>query len=291
MKLSSAVVLAVLCGACLGSRAQSQTATATAANSAPLTADAIMARVAANQDRSEELRKEYVYRQHIHVATHKTNAKLLREETTDYHVVPAPKSTQRRLEKLTGRYMQKGRYVDFSGEPVPDADSIDAQLIKDFRGEVIEPKSKDGVGHDLFPLTTGKQKQYKFRLLGRDTFQGRDAYHVAFDPADKNDIDWSGEAYIDANEFEPIYVFTKLSRKIPFAVRTLLGTDLPGVGFSVRYVRQPDGVWFPKSFGTEFTLHVLFFLNRQISLSLDNADFERTHVETKIDGEAVGVER
>ncbi len=41
---------------------------------AALTADAIMARVAANQDNSEELRKEYVYKQRIHIVTHKPRA-------------------------------------------------------------------------------------------------------------------------------------------------------------------------------------------------------------------------
>jgi len=35
----------------------------------PLQADAIMARVAANQDRSEASRKDFVYKQHIHIAT------------------------------------------------------------------------------------------------------------------------------------------------------------------------------------------------------------------------------
>ena len=64
----------------------------------PLTADEIMARVAANQDRSEALRKQYVYRQHIHILTHKPNGRLLREETADYDVVPTrrwnPERTQ-----------------------------------------------------------------------------------------------------------------------------------------------------------------------------------------------------
>ena len=35
----------------------------------PLTAEVIMARVAANQDRSDTLRKQYVYCQHIHIVT------------------------------------------------------------------------------------------------------------------------------------------------------------------------------------------------------------------------------
>ena len=35
----------------------------------PLTAEAIMARVAANQDRSKGLRSEYIYHQHIHLVS------------------------------------------------------------------------------------------------------------------------------------------------------------------------------------------------------------------------------
>jgi hypothetical protein len=77
-------------------------------------------------------------------------------------------------------------------------------------------------------------------------------------------------------------VFTKLSRKIPFFVRTALGTDLPGVGFSVTYKRQPDGVWFPASFGTEFRLKAVFFIKRDISVSLQNSGFEHTHVDSTL---------
>lgn len=62
----------------------------------PLTADAIMARVAANQDRSQELRREFVYQQHIHILTHKPGGKLLREETADYDVTPLPEGTEKK---------------------------------------------------------------------------------------------------------------------------------------------------------------------------------------------------
>ena len=79
------------------------------------------------------------------------------------------------------------------------------------------------------------------------------------------------------NEFEPVVVYTKMSRKIPIAVRILLGTNLPGLGFSVTYDREPDGVWFPVSFGTEFRMRVLFFIARDISMSLANTHFEKTH--------------
>ena len=62
----------------------------------------------------------------------------------------------------------------------------------------------------------------------------------------------------------------------------MLGTDLPGIGFNVVYQRQEAGVWFPSTFGTEFRIHALFFINREISISLENSAFERTHVKSTI---------
>jgi hypothetical protein len=247
----------------------------------PLTADAIMARVAANQDRSEALRKQYVYRQHIHILTHKSS-RVLREETADYEVLPTPDGTQKELKLLTGRYWSKGKYETFQGEPVPGAGSLDGGLIQGFREDLSNEKTKDGLAKDLFPLTSAEQKDYEFKLLGRETQEGRSVYHVGFRPKDKNEITWAGEAFIDAAEFQPVRVFTKLSRRIPFGVRTFLGTDLPGIGFNVVYKRQEDGVWFPATFGTEFRIHALFFINRQVSIALENSQFVHTHVESRM---------
>lgn len=248
----------------------------------PLTAETIMARVAANQDRSEILRKEYVYKQHIHIVTHKPKGRLIREETADYDVVPMPDGTQKQLKQLTGRYWTKGKYVDFNGEPAPEAESLDGQLVHEFRDDLANEKSKDGLGHDLFPLTTKEQEDYEFKLLGQETQEGRSVYHIGFGPKDKQDITWAGEAFIDAEDFQPVRVFTRLSRRLPLAVRTMLGTDVPGAGFNLVYKRQPDGVWFPVSFGTEFRLRVLFFLNRDITVAMANTAFEHTHVETRM---------
>jgi hypothetical protein len=249
-----------------------------------LTAEAIMARVAANQDHSETLRKQYLYRQHIHIVSKKPGAKLMREETTDYQVVPSPDGTKKVLQLLRGRYLHHRQYLDFTGAPAPDEESLDAGLIRDLRDDLAGADSKDGLGRDLFPLTSGQQEKYQFRLVGQEMQQGRSVYHVDFGPKDTKDIDWAGEAFIDAVDFQPVRVFTKLSRRIPFMVRTMLGTDLPGIGFDVHYTRQPDGVWFPVSFGTEFRLHVLFFLNRDISIALENSSFEHTHVNSRIEG-------
>src|SRR5215469_12513071 len=246
-----------------------------------LTAEAIMGRVAANQDRSESLRKQYIYKQQIRILTHKHSGKVMLEETADYDVIPTPDGTEKKLRLLTGRYSHKGRYEQFTGEPAPEEDSLDGDLIKDFRDDLSNDKTKDGLARDLFPLTSEEQKAYVFKLIDQEMQQGRSVYHISFWPKDKDEIAWAGEAYIDAEEFEPVRVFTKLARRIPLMIRTLLGTDLPGIGFNVVYHRQPDGVWFPATFGTEFRIRAIFFINREVSVSLENSAFEHTHVVSK----------
>ena len=73
-----------------------------------------------------------------------------------------------------------------------------------------------------------------------------------------------------------------MARRIPFAARTLLGTNVPGLGFTVVYAPQSDGLWFPVSLGTEFKLHVLFFYKRQIIIDAQNRDFQKTHATATI---------
>ncbi len=260
-----------------------------------------MARVAANQDRCEALRKEYVYKQHIHIATHKPKNRMMREETADYDVVPLPDGPQKQLKSLTGRYWNKDKYVEFKGEPadtrgtdadlisslrnhepLPEAGRTDADLIRNLRDHLLNDNSKDGLARDLFPLTSEEQKAYEFKLLGQEVEAGRNVYHIAFTPKDTAAATWAGEAFIDAAEFQPVRVFTEMSRRLPFLVRTMW-FDLPGIGFDVEYERQEDGVWFPSSFGTEFRLHVgpMLFFNRDIAISLTNSEFDHKHVEAK----------
>jgi hypothetical protein len=248
-----------------------------------LSAEEIMARVAANQDRENNLRSNYVYQQRIHIVSKKPHGRVMREETATYEVVPTAEGSDKTQEKIIGRYWQKGSYIDFEGPPVPDADSIDAQLVQQFREDFVNSKSKDGMAKDLFPLTSEEQEEMEFRLVGEEIMDGKAAYRIAFRPRDHEELTWAGDAWIDKEHFEPINVDTRLSRKMPLAIRAMLGTDLPGLGFNVHYKSQPDGVWFPTSFGTEFRLKVLFFFSREITISLKNDAFEHTHVKTKIE--------
>lgn len=265
-----------------------------------------MVKVAINQDRAQELRSHYAYSQRIHVISRNSHGKLLREETTDYVVAPSATASTYTLKKFNGRYLKGGKYIDYDQEPAPDAESTDGDMVRSFRDDLTgkerktahedaRPRvgvsidstagsTKDGVAKDLFPLTSEEQKTYEFRLAGCTTMNKHHVYHIVFRPKDHDDIDWAGDAYIDEQEFQPVFVTTRLAKKLPFMVRTMLGTDVPGLGFSVQYEREKDGVWFPSSFGTEFYVRALYFFKRNIALSLKNSDFSETHVDAKVTG-------
>jgi hypothetical protein len=67
------------------------------------------------------------------------------------------------------------------------------------------------------------------------------------------------------------------------AVRTVLGTDVPGLGFGIQYARVDKDLWFPSSYGTEFGVHALFLLNRTLTESTENTNFRRATVDSRIE--------
>jgi hypothetical protein len=300
------------------------------ASAQQLTADAIMARVAANQDASETGPSHFIYLQHVHIASRK--GKTVRcEELTDSRVTPVVTGSDHQLLKLDGRLLQKGKYTVYDrlpssstrpkprpDDPKPSADpappngskpsteaddddininlgddTMDRDLVENLRQNLTVSHSRDGIAANLFPLTSKEQAGYKFTLLGREPRNGRDSFHIAFAPKDTSDFTWRGDAWIDATAFQPIVIRTTMSRKIPLAVRMLLGTNVPGLGFTIVYApqptapadkdkTQPEPIWFPTSFGTEFKIHVLFFFNREIVFNAENRDFQKTYVTSEI---------
>lgn len=260
-------------------------------------ADAIMARVAKLQDQAQAERAHYVYVQHAKV-TSRRGRKIHCEEVTDVRVTPSTAGSQEQLLHLDGRLLLKGRYVTYHQLDADQAkddndisismgdDNADRDMVESMRRNLLNTKSKDGINANLFPLTSKEQAGEEFHYVGREHLNGRDVFHIQFRPKDKSDYGWKGDAYIDTVTGEPVVVSTALSRRIPAAVRVLLGTNVPGLGFTVVYAPQPDGVWFPASFSTEFAIHVLFFFRRTILIDAWNRDFEKTHVEARIVGEA-----
>ena len=278
----------------------------------PLTAAEIMARVAANQDAADAERAHFVYTQHATVQSRKGKT-ILCQETTDSRVTPGVKGSMQTLLSLDGRVRTKGKYVVYNALPtkpvIPDDlkddpalpkderkrrreareklldeddGPMDQDLVENMRKNLTDDKSKDGLHAGLFPLTSKAQGEYSYALKGKERRNGRDVYHLTFSPKDKDEFGWKGDAWIDTEAFQPVMVQTAMARNIPFAVRFMLGTSVPGLGFAATYAPQPSGTWFPVSFGSEFKLNVLFFLHRTITISVENRDFQKTHVDSRI---------
>ncbi|MDQ2841568.1 MAG: hypothetical protein M3Y72_11130 [Acidobacteriota bacterium] len=243
----------------------------------PLTAREIMKRVAENQDREQNARTQFVYEENVHRTMRRKDGKLLREEYRTFSVTPGVKGTEKKLQSVKGRYWKKGHYVAFKGEPVPEPGLFSITFDDDG-----DSQTKDGVDKDLFPLTSDEQKNYEFELAGERVFEGRPAYRIQFRPPNRKDYGWTGEALIDKEELQPVSVYTRLSRRLPLAVRTALGTDVPGLGFTVSYTRLDKDLWFPSSYGTEFGVHALFLFNRTFTESLENKNFRRASVESRV---------
>lgn len=256
-----------------------------AAQTAPaLTADEIMSRVSENQQRAVEARAHWVYTQKTHAKLLRPGGKMAREERREYVVTPQADKLNKELKSFEGAYEKGGKLVayDKPGYQYKGID-IDGDLINDLTEDLTnDKKAKDGIDPDLFPLTREKQEEYEFTLKGTSEIKGRKAYKIAFRPKDRNEFAWAGEALIDAEEFQPAMIYTKLSRKIPAAVRVLLGTNFDQLGFSINYQRVADGVWFPSSYGTEFHFNLAFFYRRTVTFSMANSEFRKADVASAI---------
>jgi hypothetical protein len=247
----------------------------------------IMARVAANQTRSMEARRDYTYHQKQLLRMVRGSGKVAREEKREYDVTPAANGSRKELAHFEGKYESKGQYVSYEepGYEYKEMD-IDGELIGEMSEEMTNDEhSRDGIGCDLFPLSEKEQRKYNFQLLGRERYRGSDVYRVKFLPKphrESNEAAWKGEALIDAAEFQPVFVHTSLASKIPLKVKVLLGTNIKGLGFSLSYQKFEDGVWFPVSYGGEFEVRAVFFYKRKISVAMSNGDFRRTRVDSRV---------
>lgn len=242
----------------------------------------ILWRVASNQAKAQDARRLFVYHQKQLVRLRRGDSQLAREERREYRVSPAARGVSKDLIAFDGSYEKNGKYISYEhpGYEHKSLD-IDAGLVEDLSDDLTgDRNSRDGLANDLFPLTYHQQLKYNFRLAGLETYRGRRVYRVAFDP--RQDAVWSGEALIDAEEYQPVFITTKMAHALPLFVRTVFGTNLKGLGFSVSYEKFDDGVWFPVSYGGEFELRAVFFYKRTISISMKNSDFRRADVTSDV---------
>ena len=257
------------------------------------TAEVIMVKVAANQDRAQQMRSAFVYRQSMLIRFTRGNGKLAREEQREYVVTPTETSFKKDLTHFIGKYEKAGKLIEYDkpGYQYKDLD-IDGDMANDLANDLANDQhSRDGITQDLFALTGLKQKRYAFRLEGKENYRGREVYRITFKPKKPSLLDcdedgdgtcWAGEALIDSHEFQPVLVRTWLAKGIPMAVQILLGTNLKHLGFKVAYQKFEEGLWFPVTYGGEFKLRAVFFYKRTISLSVMNSGFQRSDVTSTV---------
>ena len=248
--------------------------------------ESIMARVAENQDRAQQLRSAFVYNQDLLVRFFKGNGKLAREEIREYAVTPGPKNTVKTLRRFHGRYEKDGRYVEYTDPGYHHKDmDIDGDVMEGIADDLAdEQHSRDGISVNLFPLTSAEQKGYRFALEDRQEYRGKEVYRICFKPVEQNwdDAPWAGQILVDSREYQPVLVTTQLAGGIPFLVRTLLGTNIKGLGFKISYERFDEGLWFPVTYGGEFELRAVFFYKRKMAIALRNSGFQHVRVDTRV---------
>jgi hypothetical protein len=258
-------------------------------------ASAIMAQMAANVERGVARRRQFLYHQKVRSSLVRANGRLARREKREYAVFPGEKGTEKKLESLSGEYFKGKQVIPYTEAKYRSKDlDIDGELIDDLTSDLVADKdSRDGIPHSLFPLRTRDLPAYEFTWRGETEWKGRRVFRIGFEPdrrgncisiggSDECQTPWKGEAWVDAAELQPVRIDTELAVKVPFAIRTFLGTNLHQTGFSITYVRVAPDVWFPATYGTEFKLNVLWGYKRTIALAMESGEFRRTTAETTI---------
>lgn len=248
----------------------------------------LMRRVAENVEKPSPLRREFIYTQKTHSRLLRTNSKLAREERREYLVLPKEDGVEHKLVSFSGVYEKNNKLL-----PYDDPDfrqkklDLDGELIEDFISDhVADGGSRDGIDLDYFPIRAKDLEFYNFEFQGEQQVLGRGAARIRFSPKQKNwQHLWEGETVVDLEDAFPLSIQTKMARKIPAAVRTLMGINVKQFGFSVTFTRLEKDLWFPKTYGTEFQLDLFFGYKRIIAMSMESSDFQRTATDSTIDFE------
>jgi len=258
----------------------------------PEPADIIMARLALNQDREQEMRKAFLYHQNVFVRFKRGNGKVAREEEREYTVTPTANGFHKELTHFTGKYGKGGKLIDYD-QPKYHYKSldIDSDLANELADSLTNDKeTRDGMGKDPLPLTAKMQQKFTFQLEGREQYRGTEVYRITFKPKKLSLLDcdddesscWAGEVLVDVHEYQPVLVTSFLAKSIPKAVQILLGTNVKHLGFKVAYKKVDDGLWFPVTYGSEFEVRGLFLYKRTIALSATNRDFQKSDVTSSV---------
>ena len=219
----------------------------------------IMKRVASTMESTVDARRQYVYKQKINARLVRTNGQVARAEKRHYNVAPGPEKTEKSLVTLEGEYHKSKKEIIRYTEPGFEKGGmdIDGGIMEDLIEDLVDDKdSRDGIPHSFFPLRTKDLSAFHFTYKDTIEVKGRKAYRVAFQPASKENRcseggdcswrPWKGEAIIDAEDYQPVRIYSDLDVKMPWGVKVFLGTNLRQTGFWRRFVPRktltPQGI-------------------------------------------------
>jgi hypothetical protein len=248
----------------------------------------ILSRLAENQERADAARSFVVYRQETRMKLMRGKGKVAREDHRIYTVTPKDSTTTKHLETFEGRYEKNGKLYPYEAPGFRHKGlDLDGDLMESLYDDLVnDEKSRDGISRDSFPLTRDQQQRYHFTLKGRQKVGGVEAYRIAFEPKKDEEWDdgspWAGEVLVHPTEFQPIRVSTQFATNIPGWVKVMFGIAIKQLGFHVTYKKVDEGLWFPRTFGTEFHIRVLFGYARDITFSLENSDFRKGSTDSVI---------
>lgn len=249
---------------------------------------AILQAVQQQQADGDEQRKRWNFDQQVLVRMMRGNGKLAREELRQYRVRPTAKEQQRDLTSLQGKVAIKREIYPYSDPEYRTGDiDLDGELTQGFAEEMLfGKKSGDGIPDSMYPLSEKMMQRHQFTYHGEENYQSRTVHRFTFEPKRKSDGGeqgmWEGEVLVDRDALAPVLLITHQARKVPVAVRTLLGSNVKQIGFKLEYTEMPDGTWFPVRYSGEFSLRVLFGYSRRIAMSVRNENFERASADTEI---------
>lgn len=212
-------------------------------------ANAIMAKVAANISAATEARRQY---QKVTAAMSQANGQVLRRETHEFKAIPQKDPTEKRLTSFSGVYRVGKAMVPYTDLNETDkGDKGDREEIRQLVQDLVNAKNtRDGIPRTLFPFTPEELPFYKFTLKGETTLRNRRTFQILFEPLDTSGIcihvggdqnntchQWKGQAWIDAEDYQPARIETQLAKGVPWGVRLFMGIDAKQYGFSINYQR------------------------------------------------------
>ena len=250
----------------------------------------LLGSIQTQQQQASEQRTRWNFDQHIMVRLLRSKGRLAREELRHYRVQPTAETLTRDLVSVQGKVVIKGTEYPYDDPEYRSGDiDLDGELVESFAEDVLfHQNDKDGIGDSMYPLSAKMMDRHRFTLHGSEGYRDRQVYRLTFQPLSKRDSAdgeagiWEGEVLVDCATLAPVLVTTHQARKVPFVVRTMLGSNVQQVGFKLEYAQMTDGEWFPLRYSGEFSLRVLFGYSRRIALSVRNENFERASADDVI---------